>query len=360
MMVEATDRLRLDVKVSAGNEIFSWAGDSHFSDGDIGGLAKGPFGTGPFGTFLSDIFTIPNVSFRFLGEEPARRKAQFLKYSFQVPRESSHYMVQAGGGWRVAGYEGEIQIDPNSFELRRLVVRTSELPEEADACEATTAVEYATIRIGTGDFLLPRQSTLHFLMRDATESEISATYSGCRQFVGEAKLVLQAGETARKRPPARGAPISIPAGLPIMLALEEPIDSDTAAAGDTVAAQVTSAVRENASRTVIIPAGSKVQCRVVRMEHWLDSPRYFLVALQLETIEVSGIVSPFYAILRRGEAEKTLQTETSGLIGRGRPILLRPRGQSQLIATFTFTTAATHYVMRRGYEMKWTTVLAPG
>jgi type IV secretory pathway VirB10-like protein len=55
-----------------------------------------------------------------------------------------------------------------------------------------------------------------------------------------------------------------------MLALEEPIDSDTAAAGDTVAAQVTSAVRENASRTVIIPAGSKVQCRVVRMEHRLD------------------------------------------------------------------------------------------
>jgi hypothetical protein len=55
LKLEATDRLRLDVKVSGGTEIGAWAGASHFEDGNVMKLIKGPFGTGPFGTFLTDI-----------------------------------------------------------------------------------------------------------------------------------------------------------------------------------------------------------------------------------------------------------------------------------------------------------------
>ena len=67
LKVEATDRLRLDVKVSGGTEIGAWAGASHFEDGNVLKLIKGPFGTGPFGTFLTDIFTGPSVRFDFQG-----------------------------------------------------------------------------------------------------------------------------------------------------------------------------------------------------------------------------------------------------------------------------------------------------
>src|ERR1700687_5350032 len=51
LKVQATDRLRLDVKVSAGGEIASWAGAGRFESGVE--FIQGPFGTGPFGTFLT-------------------------------------------------------------------------------------------------------------------------------------------------------------------------------------------------------------------------------------------------------------------------------------------------------------------
>ena len=355
LKVEATDRLRLDVKVSAGDEIGSWAGASHFEEGNIGRLVKGPFGTGPFGTFLGDIFTIPSVRFSFVGEEPVDG-AKLFRYHFQVPRESSHYMVEAGKDWRVTGYDGAAWIDPDSFELRRLLIRTNELPEETHACEATTTVEYASMRMGAGDFLLPRHSKLHFLMRDTTESEISTTYSSCREFLGEAKLVDHPSVTNAEQARAPRAPISIPAGLSLSLALAEPIDTDTAAAGDAVVAQVSKPVRDPKSGVVVIPAGSKVRGRIVRMEHWQDSPRYFVIALLLETIEVNDIESPFYASLKPNEEERALGKETSGLVARGQPIFLRPRGQSRLVANLVFASAGKRYVMPRGYETKWTTV----
>jgi hypothetical protein len=56
LYLEATDRLRLDVKVAGGTEIGAWAGASHFDDGNLMKLIKGPFGTGALGTILTDYF----------------------------------------------------------------------------------------------------------------------------------------------------------------------------------------------------------------------------------------------------------------------------------------------------------------
>src|SRR5271156_2422667 len=100
--LEGTDRLRLDVKVSGGTEIGAWAGSSHFDDGNIMKLIKGPFGTGAFGTILTDIFTGDGVSFYFDGEERLDLVGLF-RYRFEVPHELSHYMVRAGDDWVFTG-----------------------------------------------------------------------------------------------------------------------------------------------------------------------------------------------------------------------------------------------------------------
>ena len=45
LKIDATDRLRLDVKISGGSEIGSWVGANHFEEGSVMKLVKGPFGT---------------------------------------------------------------------------------------------------------------------------------------------------------------------------------------------------------------------------------------------------------------------------------------------------------------------------
>jgi hypothetical protein len=281
-----------------------------------------------------------------------------LRYRFEVSRGASHYFVHAGSDWVYTGYDGDVWIDPNTFELRRLVVRTSQLPEETGACESTTTVEYATLRIGTGDFLLPERSTLHFLMRDMGESDVAASYSGCHQYHAESSLVSDPGTTAGESPAAR-PPISFPEGLVVTLKLAQPIDTDIAAAGDVVIATVSKAVADPKSGEVVIPNYSTIRGRIVLLQHRMGTPSSFAISIQLETVEINGIQRPLYAI-RPDEFEPwTVTKVTLEKRERSRPIFLPPQGQSRLVSNFSIFTKAKHYVMPRGYETTWTTVGPP-
>ena len=358
LTLQATDRLRLDVQVSGRTEIGAWAGASHFDDGNVMKLIKGPFGTGGFGNFLTDIFAGAGVKLYFEGEETVD-SLKLFRYRFQISRQSSHYMVHSGSEWLVTGYGGAVWIDPKSSQLRRLLVQTSELPEETNTCESSTTVEYATMRIGTGDFLLPQHSTLHFLMRDMTESDVATTYSRCHQFHGEATLVTDPSVAEGDQSPAASAPISIPAGLVVPLKLAQAIDTDTAAAGDVVVATVSAAVRDPKSNEIVIPARSTVRGRILRMEHSLDTPRRFVIAFQLETVEIHGIPSSLHAMRLRDEEKQAAKNAPSALVERSHQIFLAPPGESPLAANFSVMSKAKHYVLPRGLEMQWLTVPQP-
>jgi hypothetical protein len=357
LTLEATDRLRLDVKVSDGTEIGSWAGAGHFGEGNVMSLIKGPFGTGGFGTFLTDIFNGARVTLHFEGQESVDSRKLF-RYRFQIARDASHYMVHSGSEWLATEYGGAVWIDPTSFELKRLLVRAGELPEETGACESNSSVEYARMRIGTGDFLLPQRSTLHFLMRDATESDVATTYSRCHQFHGEANLVTDPSAIASEVPSAQPS-IPIPAGLIVPLTFAQSIDTNIAAAGDVVVATVSEPVRDPKSNDVVIPARSMVRGRILRMEHSLGPPGRFVIAIQLETVEIRGVTSPLYAIRLRYEEKPAVKGAVSGLVERNHQIVLPPAGQSPLISDFSISSKAKHYVMPRGVEMQWITVRAP-
>ena len=357
LKLEATDRLRLDVKVSNGTEIGAWAGAGNFGDGNVMKLIQGPFGTGGFGTFLTDIFAGSSVAFHFEGEESVDHRKLF-RYRFQIARDASHYMVHSGSEWIATGYSGMVGIDPNSFELRRLLVQASELEEETGACASNSSVDYAQTRIGTGDFLLPQRSALHFLMRDATESDVATTYSRCRQFLGEARLVTDPSAVAGELPPAPVTTV-IPADLVVPLTLAQPIDTNTAAAGDVVVASVSEPVRDPKSSDVVIPARSIVRGRILRMEHSLGPPGRFVIAIQLETVEIHGVTSPIYAIRLRDEEKRAVKSAASGLVERSRQIVLPPPGQSALVSNFSISSKAKHYVLPRGLAMEWLTVRAP-
>lgn len=354
----ATDRLRLDVKVSGGTEIGSWAGASHFEDGNVMKLIQGPFGTGPFGTFLSDIFLGTDVRFYFEGEETMESYKVF-KYRFQVDLDASHYMVHAGAEWLYTAYDGAVWIDAKSLELRRLMVRTSELPAETTACESSTAVDYASMHIGTGDFLLPQHSSLHFLMRDMGESDVAITYSGCHQFHGEATLVTEPRETSGELSPAPRPPITFPAKLAVRLKLAQPIDTDTAAAGDVVLATISEAVRDPKSGEIVMEGGAKVRGRILLMRHVLGARRSFEIAIQLETVEIHGVAAPLYAVRPSDYEDWVAGAGRSELVELGGPVFLPPLGQSRRAVNFSFVTKAKHHVMPRGYETKWVTVVAP-
>src|SRR5579871_5388275 len=93
LLLETTDRLRLDVKVSQGVEIGSWPG-SQFSARSIFDLiGGGPFGTGMLGPLIADIFGNGGATYRYTGDEIATGTELFA-YRYEVPLGSSHYRVK--------------------------------------------------------------------------------------------------------------------------------------------------------------------------------------------------------------------------------------------------------------------------
>jgi hypothetical protein len=184
-------------------------------------------------------------------------------------------------------------------------------------------------------------------MRDMGESDVATTYSACHQYHAESSLIADPSPTTTEAQTAH-SPISIPPDLVFTLQLTQPIDTDTAAAGDVVVAKVSHVGPPDA----VIPEGSTVRGRIVRMLHLLDHPRSFVIAIQIETVEIGGYQSPLYAIR---QTEHGPSTSTN----RSRPIFLPQAGQSRFVCNFSFFTNDKRRVMPRGYETQWITVAAP-
>jgi hypothetical protein len=84
LKVDATDRLRLDVKVSGGEEIGSWAGANRFDSRSTVEVAGGPFGSGQYGPLVLDVFVNIGTAFQYAGQDLQDNSPSF-HYTFQVP-----------------------------------------------------------------------------------------------------------------------------------------------------------------------------------------------------------------------------------------------------------------------------------
>ena len=353
-----TDRLRLDVLNSdEGVEVYSWPGAGRMSVERIQDLAgEGDIGTGTFGPFLINIFNGEGVQFIPEGEVQ-KDGARLLQYRFRVPEGSSHYRVEAGGSTRVVPFDGRFWIDAASLELRRLTVRTGELTNTTGHCEATTSVDFGRMRIGTGEYLLPRESVLETLRRDGAEARNVTRYASCREFAGESTVRFEGLEET----PGQGATpaaAAFPAGIRLTAVLLDDIDSATAAAGDRVRARVVKSAAQRGNHEPALPVGAILHGRLLQVAHYLASEPGFSFAIAFERVETGGRSLAFAAIPDRAMVltestlvvHKTYNTVHVSSSGRR----MGNRG-----GTFVFPTDAPDMVIPRGSESQWITVAPP-
>ena len=350
LQLESTDRVRLEVTVSEGRELHSWPGATRFDARDVDELIRnGPVSTGAFGGHLASIFRKPGVTFQYSGERLANGKTVF-EYRYRVPQDASHFEVKAASAWHPVAYEGDFQIDPQSLELERLTIRTTELPPVAPFCQAATTLDYQRVHIGDSDVLLPRQSQLEILLKNGKEARNVTTFANCREYQAESEISFNSPvdtETAAARSTGRGR-VALPIGLPVTLALAAPIDTATAAAGDPIDAKVVKPVRRAGSTENLIPAGAIVHGRIRRVEHYLLPTPYILVAMSFNRVDVQGIVSPFVA---RSEADAALARKL------GANLAIRETGiWFWGVGTFLFPTSKSNTLIPAGFEAKWFTL----
>ena len=187
------DRVRLQVAVVRGNELFSWPGATPFERGDPREIVAGGLtGTGDFANFTRAVFATDAPTFTS-GEEEIRSGRRTIRYDYQVPLQKSGYLLRSGPARAKVDYHGSFWVDPETARVLSLEVhvdeRVNEIPETLDMYDVRTVIEYRTIAMGGAEFPFPAVSELTVRHRRSpvvTGNRIE--FGGCRQYAAQSTV----------------------------------------------------------------------------------------------------------------------------------------------------------------------------
>ncbi len=228
------DRLKLDVAVSSGGEIYSWHGEKRFSASTLKDVVSdGPISSGGFSGYLRNIFGERGVLFTFRGRLQADGLELFL-FDYKVSLASSHYEVEAVNGEELASFHGSFTARVDNFELHSLTVTADgeTLSPKTNICSAETKLIYQSAKIADHESVLPASFNLLMAGRNGTFTESKASFTSCHEYRGESTVSFDVDDkpTASSQPLELSSTV-VPAGLILRINLATDIDEDTAYSG---------------------------------------------------------------------------------------------------------------------------------
>jgi hypothetical protein len=365
LILDTTDRLRLDVLLATDREVYSWAGAKRFEDGEIDKLIpEGAMGTGLFAALLLSVFQVETPRFVFAGDTALNGRRLF-EYSYTVSVDESHYRVKAGKQWIISGYTGSLPVDPQTAELVRFSVRSEELPAATSLCEVDSTMEYGKVALGGIDYLVPTATRERFISRVGSEEENNIAFTSCREYLAESTVEFGASTpgTGRASVPSPDS-LRLPAGLPVIVDITTAIDSDRAAAGDRIEGRLAEAVQD-AHGTTLVPEGAVLEGRLMRVEthhatalegrlmgsHNATS-QGITIALRWETLAINGAKVPLSLRPSRRLGDSDAAAAATGLHSRGMEIDL-PKPNESRYGVYHFS--GERRVVQSGFRTKWST-----
>jgi hypothetical protein len=377
--MSSSDRVRLDVAVThrrpgLDSEMYSWAGEDHFSDGDLFEMVRdGAISTGSFSSMLASIFGGEAANFSYNGDRTSLGGRLLSEFGFRVPLEKSRYSYVLGSKEArevTIEYGGTLLADPATSDLVRLVIRASHLPAESSTCQITQVLDYSRVSLNGADFLLPAEARIAALHSDGSQAENVIHYSACHEFRGESAVRF---ETLPEVVPGRvkdptSAALSLPAGLRFKLVFTERINTSEAAAGDPIRAKLKTEVRDRSSK-VLIPEGAAVMGRIVSIRHFYRPVRSpasedrgarvarpsLVMKVRLETVEVGGV---FYPLKARYDASLSRFPKVGGVLAPRIEMGDLGTIEDSENADFEFFDSDPSQIVTSGLESNWLT-LAP-
>lgn len=234
--LRSADRVKLDVMLGEGTELFSWPGGRRFDANDPGELVPGGFsGSGDFASFVLAVFSLDQVTFEYLGACDGASCAQF---GYDVPLAVSGYVMKTPFNEVTVGYHGTFDVDSQSANLLRMTVIPTGVPAVLPgACDLRTQMTYTRTIMDAGEFTIPESTEKEFLSTDGAYYLNRSSYEGCRQYTSESTLTFGDDASAVNSPEPAAASAALPvAGGELQLRLATKIDSESSGAGDALEA----------------------------------------------------------------------------------------------------------------------------
>ena len=294
---ELLDMVRLEVALVDGQEMFAWPGSAKFEEAELKDLVPqgGAIGNGNFALFARSVFQTTAPAFTYSGTtELNGRKA--IRYDYVVPQMQSGFHLRVNELEAVVGFHGSFWADPETLDVLRLSVVADNVPPMLGLDKSTTVMDYARVRIGERDFLLPASSELSMTHLTGDEDRNYVRFSGCRQYTGESVLTFGEAPADATPPDAPAAPvvevIELPVDLEFDIALDAGIDNEKSMVGDPVTGRLRQAIKHE--KRVLFEKGDIVSGRIRRLERHID---HFLLAIDFTEIVSSRRRATMRAII---------------------------------------------------------------
>jgi hypothetical protein len=228
------DRLRLEVALVNGKEMFSWPGSGNFEDKSISELVGGGMiATGTFALHAKAVFQSKAPEFTYAGRENINEVAA-LRWNFVVPRNRSGYFLRSGTVEARVAYRGAFWVEASSLEVIQLLIEAQDLPRELDVRQSSEKMLYQKVPIVGTHFLLPASSELDMVDTQDNLNRNTTKFSSCRQYTGESVVSFDDIDTATAAQNDPPRSLRALAGVELDFVLETPISGPNSAVGDPV------------------------------------------------------------------------------------------------------------------------------
>ncbi len=229
------DRLRLDVAVSEGKEIYAWHGAGRFSASEVTDFVRnGPISSGQFVGYLRNVFLTPGVKFEYRGKGTENGTGVY-RFNFVVPLQRSGNRVHTPRGYVNVPYHGWLTARASDLQLASLDVIDDQIPPDSNLESVHTDLKYQVARISQREALLPSLFILQIQDTGHVFSVSRGDYSDCREFGSESTVRFTGTDEPAQSEAVSLSPLpSLPAGLSLRVALKTEINDETAYAGDSV------------------------------------------------------------------------------------------------------------------------------
>jgi hypothetical protein len=273
------DTVRFEVALVDGKEMFAWPGARKFESTDVSEMVKGgAIGNGDFAMHARAIFTNAGATFEYMGEQDG-----LVRYDFHIPVLVSGYRIRVADERALVGYHGSIAADPKTLDVLHLEVIAENIPRNLGVASASDRMDYARVNIGASNFLLPAESEMTMVDLDGHEHLNRTRFASCRAFTGESVVKFDGSESAA---PVAIENLRIPEDHLLQLALEEDLDTGTAAIGDPIRARLQNDVKEGGR--ILFAKGATVLGRITRLERHSDYTTLGLRFSEIDTEHARG------------------------------------------------------------------------
>jgi len=341
------DRLRLDVAVSEGREIYSWHGEAKFTSSRVSDVVQtGPISSGSFIGFLQNIFMRRGARFTFAGTSEQNGSTTYT-FNYVVPLADSAYQVQTRHNAVPVPFHGSFSVKSPDFELASLHVVADAIPEDSEICSADTDVTYQMVSISDHPSLIP--ATFLLSVDDDTHWHTVSRneYSECREFRGESTIHFEftdgAAQTAAQQ---TNTDRSLPAGIPLKVRIQSRVDDRISYVGDPVEGFLLNRFKVPGTNTTV-PKGAVLNGVITKLEDHYLPENYQLFSVKFTRLSYSGHSFLLSAYPKTSDEDAHALGDIYGWPLPGEIEKYREAG--------VFITVASHLHLDRYFSAEWVT-----